>query len=257
MKKIAFLVCAGVLIFGSSPVSAQDSSNFGYSMPDVTFDFAGQSASLMYQNLMSQNILNSVVAASERNNNAAANREYAPSVGSTPRAMSFSRSPTRTRANLANFAAQARSIDRANGDRMARFFASTDILGQMGEALAPYGLRTDNVADAYAVYWISAWEASRGIVGSTETRVRVQAVKAQAAQAITQAPVFATATDAQKQEFADGLLVQAALISAHAEAAASDPAQMRAVSAAVRTGAKRFGLDLDTMELTPTGFVPS
>jgi hypothetical protein len=169
----------------------------------------------------------------------------------------FSPSAARTRQNLANFVSKTRSFDPAGADKMEALFASTDVIGAIGQGIAPYGLKTNNVADAYAVYWISAWEATRGIAGVSETRERAQAVRTQASNAMAAVPALASATDAQKQEYAEAMLVQAALISAYMDDAAGNPAQIKAVGAAVAKGAKAMGLDLDTMDLTPNGFVPA
>jgi hypothetical protein len=167
----------------------------------------------------------------------------------------FNRSTARTSVNLARFVAKSRSVDPSSADQLAQVFASTDIIGQMSRALSPYGLNVNDVADAYTVYWINAWEASRGIVGSVETRDRVQAVRAQALTAISAVPALRAASEAEKQEFAEAMFIQAALISAAMEAAASDPAKLRAVSQAAGTGANASGLDLSKMELTTSGFV--
>lgn len=157
--------------------------------------------------------------------------------------------------NLAGFIAKTRAQSPENADQMAQMFASTDIFAAMAKGLAPMGLRVDNVADAYTVYWVTAWEASRGISGTDTPRAQAQAVKAQAAKALLSAPEFANAGAAQKQELAEALLIQAALISASMEGAAGDPAQKKAVGKAVRQGAKAMGLDLDTMTLGAAGFV--
>jgi hypothetical protein len=167
----------------------------------------------------------------------------------------FSRAVSRQ--NLAKFTEKTRVTDPTGAAKMEALFNSTDIITQLGAAIAPYGLTTSNVADVYTVYWINAWEASRGIVGTQETRGRAQAVKQQAASAMLSTPQMAAATDAQKQEFAEALLVQAALISAYMDDAAGNPAQMKAVAAAVTKGAKAMGLDLSTMTLTERGFVPA
>jgi hypothetical protein len=171
-------------------------------------------------------------------------------------ALSFKVSNGVTQRNLANFANKTRATDPEGAAKMEAMFASVDIIAEIGKNIAPYGLKTNNVADAYAVYWINAWEASRGIVGSQETRQRAQAVRTQASNAMAAVPALATATDAQKQEFAEALLIQAGMIALTAEAAVNDPAQLRAVGAAVAKGAKAMGLDLDTMDLTEDGFVP-
>ena len=159
--------------------------------------------------------------------------------------------------NLAGFISKTREQSPESADQMTQMFASTDIFAAISQGLAPMGLRVDNVADAYTVYWVTAWEASRGISGTDTPRAQAQAVKAQATKALLSTPAFATSTPAQRQEMAEALLIQAALISASMEGAAGDPAQKKAVGQAVRTGAKAMGIDLDAMTLGEAGFVPS
>ena len=82
------------------------------------------------------------------------------------------------------------------------------------------------------------------------------AVSQQTAMAFLQVPELVDADDATKQEMAESLLIQAALIIAAQEAAADDPALVKQLADAVRQGAKASGLDLDAIQLTDTGFVP-
>ncbi len=173
-----------------------------------------------------------------------------------PAALRFTPNLSARHRNLAGFVAKTRAQSPENADQMEQLFGSTDIFATIAKALAPNGLRVDNVADAYTVYWITAWETSRGIIGSDTSRAQAQAVKAQVSRALLAAPEFTKANSAQKQELAEALLIQTALISASAEAAANDPAQMEALGIAVRQGAKAMGLDLDAMELSETGFKP-
>jgi hypothetical protein len=156
--------------------------------------------------------------------------------------------------NLAQFVAKTRAVDPQGAAKMEQIFASTDIINEMGKAIAPFGLRADNAADAYTTWWINAWQASRGRT-DTLPRKQIDAVKAQAAQAMSATPLFKTASDALKQEFSEAHLIQAALIDGNMEAAKGNPAQLKAIAQAVRQGAKASGVDLDTMELGPNGFV--
>jgi hypothetical protein len=185
-----------------------------------------------------------------------ANQAPEPMPGTKPVSLSFRYSAARRQENVRSFVQKTRGFDAEGAAKMAQLFASTDVIGQIAAGISPYGLRTDNVADAYTVYWINAWEAARGIAGGAESRSRAQAVKAQVASALLTTQEMANATDAQKQEFAEALLVQAAMINAQMDVAAGDPAQLKAVGRAVRQGAKAMGLDLDTMTLTENGFVP-
>jgi hypothetical protein len=166
----------------------------------------------------------------------------------------FTPSLTRRRANLANFVAKTRRSDPGGATKMEQFFASTDPIEAMSVAVAPYGLRVDNVADAYAIYWVQAWQAAHGDT-SDPTRPLFQAIKQQSAAALGATPSFAASTDTSKQAFAEALMVQALLISAMVDSSKDDPAMMRQIGTAVRAGAKASGLDLDAMTLTPAGFV--
>ena len=176
------------------------------------------------------------------------------SVSST--SLSFRQLPERTRVNLAQFVAKSRAVNPQSAAAMAQLFASTDIIAVMGQELVRYGLRTDNVADCYAVWWMSAWQAANGDTSDVPLTT-AQFVKRQSARALIATPQFASVAEAQKQEYAEALLVQAALLSASAETYKTDPAMMRKLATSVRAGAKSSGLDLDTMWLTPNGFFPT
>lgn len=158
--------------------------------------------------------------------------------------------------NLASFVAKARVGDPEGSKKMAQLFASTDIIGAIGKGIAPYGLQTSNLADAYTVYWTNAWLGSRGR-NDTLSKQQIAAVKNQAVDAMIGLPAFVSATDAQKQEMAEAMLVQAALIESIVENAKSDPALMSKVKVAIAQGAKAMGLDLYRMNLTSNGFVPA
>ena len=139
---------------------------------------------------------------------------------------------------------------------MQQMFASTDVIGAMGRALVPLGLRTDDVADAYAVWWMSAWGAANGD-NSTPGRATAQAVRAQSARAFAATPEFARADDATKQEYAEALLIQSVLIAGMMDRYGRDPSMMSKIAASVRQGARASGVDLDAMTLTEAGFVPA
>jgi hypothetical protein len=170
--------------------------------------------------------------------------------------LAYKPSTTRRVQNLASFVAKTKVNDPSGAAKMEQLFASSDVIATIGQGLAPFGLRVDNIADAYSAYWMSAWQAS---VGSTATasRAQVTKVKQQVVQALAATPEIIGASNAQKQEFAEALLVQAALIEASIEQAAGDVRQKRAIASAVRKGANAMGLDLDAMTLTENGFVPS
>lgn len=166
-------------------------------------------------------------------------------------ALSFKPSMAVRKRNLAQFVSRLRTIDPA----LAQAFTTTDPMGKIDKGMTMIGLKSNNVADAYTVYWTNAWLGSRGR-NEDLPKVQMIAVRNQSANALLSAPQFTAATNAQKQEIAEGLLIQAVLISAIIDNVKSNPAQLADAKAAISQGAKVFGLDLDRMNLTPQGFRP-
>lgn len=168
--------------------------------------------------------------------------------------LTYSPLKSRRKNNLEKFISRSREVDPVGASKMAQLFTSTDIIEAIGVQLAPYGLRTDNVADAYATWWMNAWHASRADMGDP-SRAAIKAVRTQAARGLLADPKIRAASDADKQELAEALLVQAVLIDAMQDTYKDDPEMTRKVAVSVRQGAKAAGLDLDLMTLTDDGFV--
>ena len=212
--------------------SAMDMTGMGiYAMEDSVMDAAGDSVS----------------------SNRRGHARVAP-VPATVR-LTYKPSMERRRANFAQFVAKSRKQDPKGAAMLEKELASSDIIAKMGRELSAFGMRTDNVGDAYAAWWLNAWLASRQRSDTPPAR-QIAAVRAQAARAMAAVPEMATASDAVKQEMAEANLVQAALIGAYIEHAKGNPALFRQVAAAVRKGARASGLNLDSMDLTDDGFVP-
>nr|WP_315381858.1 DUF6683 family protein [uncultured Sphingomonas sp.] len=166
--------------------------------------------------------------------------------------------PSRSRrsANLAAFVQKTRAVDPRGAADLQKVFAEGDFIERIGALVAPHGLRVDNVADAYAVWWITAWHAARGN-NDEPPPATLTAVRAQAASAILATGEIASASDAQKQELAEALWIQSTLIDISIEQAKGDAAHLRQIGDAVRKGAKGMGLNLDAIDLTSQGFVPA
>ncbi len=173
-----------------------------------------------------------------------------------PAIFGFAPSPERRAANLAHFVAVSRSTNRQSGDSLAALFAQGDIIERMRPELAKHALAIDNVADAYTLWWITAWQASRGVdedVGNATTA----AVRQQVMRSMDATGQLRTADDAAKQEMAESLLIQSLLLSAAVDQAKVKPDEKEAVGRAAAQGALGMGIDLSTMTLTEKGFVPS
>lgn len=174
-----------------------------------------------------------------------------------PQTFLFAPSITRRKTNLAKFVEITRATDPASAAQMTALFTSTDIIAEMDRLMQQtYGMRANNLADAYAMWWTSAWNGAKGR-NEDPSAGQMAMVKLQAANALASAPEFASATDAGKQEMAEAMLVQAAMIQGAIDVYKSDPAMLAKAKAAIAKGAKGMGLDLSTMTLTDEGFVPA
>lgn len=169
--------------------------------------------------------------------------------------LNFKPSQANQKRNLANFVAKTRAVDPASADELERLFTS-DLMRQIDTGMRGLGLSSSNVADAYALYWTSAWLGARGRDDDLPSEQMI-AVRDQAARALISTTAFANASEQQKQELADALLVQSALIAGYINGGKQDAALMAKVKVAVAQGAKAMGLDLYAMTLTEEGFVPA
>jgi hypothetical protein len=242
MRKIYLAI--SFLIVASSAQAQDFTPTFTWT--DASINNAGLASSVYYKN--------STQGVSQSNRKPSDSRLVTGS-GFATNTYSFSTSQQRRKKNLSNFVSKTRTYDPAQADKMEALFASGDIIDQLDGVMQGKGLTASNAADAYAVWWVSAWQAANGdtrdIRGAT-----YQAVSGQAARGFAATTQFANATDAQKQEMAEAMLIQAALIDASKDIYAGDPAMMQKLGDAVRQGAQKSGLDLDKMTLTEDGFVP-
>lgn len=229
--------------------AAQDVSSWSTIMPSITHT---DPLSMMLDDRMHQDEARRARMAGRRLATPEAPRTLSPAAVSVLR---YTPSKTRRSANLAAFIQKTRAADPAGAADLQKLFAQGDFIEKIGALVAPQGLRIDNVADAYTLWWITAWQAAHGN-NDTPSRAVLSAVRAQAASAVTATGEIARASDAQKQELAEALWVQSALIDGAVEQAKRDPSRLRAIGDAVRQGAKGMGLNLDAIDLTSQGFVP-
>ena len=155
--------------------------------------------------------------------------------------------------NLVQFVENTRKVDPVTAQNLERFLASNDVLSPIQTSMVATGLSANNLADAYAVYWTTAWF---GVQGRSEDLPKAQmiAVRNQAAYLLQSTKQFAGATDARKQQIAETMLLQSVMIAVSVNVAKSDPTQLDRVKSEIAQGAKQMGLDLDRMKLTAQGF---
>jgi len=141
-------------------------------------------------------------------------------------------------------------------DRLAATFAERSPVEIWQELVAPDGLQPNNVADALAAYWVLNW-----VIANAAYDVEVDSgpVRAQVSLAMANDANFRTMGDQQKQELAEGyilnfLLEHAALNDAVARK--DEAALSRLATAAVTRFRRQMGVDLLSLVPGPEGLVP-
>ena len=180
--------------------------------------------------------------------------EASPQLANAPD-FSFRSASSRTRSNLAHFIAKTREQSPPAATDLQRTFSSMDIIGEAGKGMRAMGLDPHNVADAYALWWVLAWSAGNQVESPSDAPT-YQAVRAQARAAFAATPGLAGRSDAEKQQFAEAMIVQAMILDSANDEVRGDPAQMRTLADQAKRGAREMGLDLVTMVLTKDGFRP-
>ena len=134
--------------------------------------------------------------------------------------------------------------------------AGHDLIGLLGTAIAPHGLKTDNVADAFTA-WLMI---NHGLVtgdDSDPTPAQVDGTRKLTTNALMAMPDLVASSDADKQAMADSLLLQALLNQMMIDALKqANPAGVSVAQDEIRTATRDMGLDLDLLEMTPNGLAP-
>lgn len=157
---------------------------------------------------------------------------------------------------LRQFVERIRQQDPESAKSLERLIVEHDVIEDLQKNLSTYGLVVNNLVDAYTVWWVSAWFAAQGKLLSLDYQT-AQAVKKQATEALINSKAFDKTSDLMKQELAETLFMQAILLEAAVEQAKADPLALYQLSESVKADAKKAGLALETMSLTPQGFIPS
>ncbi len=180
----------------------------------------------------------------------------APSVDGTGSNFDFSFTPdrSRTQQNLQSFVERTKNKSAA-ADLQQLVTAQPRIIELIGQGIGNYGLDPHDVADVYSVWWISTWLAAQKR-NDTPDQGTIDAVRMQVRSAMAATPDFAGTSDAQRQEYAEALLLHTAVMDGAIEEAKNQPATLEKLAAAARRAAKEHGLDLSLMTLTSDGFVP-
>ena len=166
-------------------------------------------------------------------------------------------SATRRAANIRSFLARARAQDAAAAASLEAAFANIDLFATVDSQLGRYGLRTTNVADVFAAWWVNAWQASQGILNDTPDARTMMAVRRQAMLTLLATPGFAQLSQGQKQDMADEYVLTAVAVDGAIAYLAEHPGEVPAYRRAIRQAVLAQGMDLNAMRLTRDGFVPN
>jgi hypothetical protein len=130
-----------------------------------------------------------------------------------------------------------------------------DIIQQIDTILNnEYGMRANNLADAYTAYWIAASDAVNGKLGAQTSRSKAQAVRNQVESTFSSLSNTAFVSPAEIQKYSELLLIQTYLIASFEEQVKAGTLPLSEMQAGIHKGAKALGVDLDTFVLTETGF---
>ena len=161
--------------------------------------------------------------------------------------------PERTGENLARLLEEIRAQNPGAASRLERLFSSVDVIDKVGESMRAVGLDPTNVADAYALWWAQAW-SNANRVRAPEAPATWQAIRRQARAVFAGSAGFAATGDAERQRFAETLIVKSILLASAFEGAAGDEELLDEVAASAERGAADMNVELDTMVLTEEGF---
>ena len=163
-----------------------------------------------------------------------------------------------TRQNLANImGGAAAKQDPAKGEEMRRLVLSGQAVAEYQRIAPMLGFRANDAVDAYAFYLLAQWGVANDYRADI-TRTQAAAVRRQAASAYA-GIASQLDTDALRQEFAELLVIQGAILSGAHEAAVrtrDNAAVARYAALARRGGQKVFATDPAGIILTDAGFRP-
>ncbi|WP_156423852.1 DUF6683 family protein [Erythrobacter sp. YT30] len=167
---------------------------------------------------------------------------------------SYNYSRQRTQQNLQRFIERT-PPEAGRADLQRMIAAQPTLFDDLRAAISSYGLDTHDVADAYTLWWVNAWLVANKRDEDPD-KSTVAMVRQQARNAFAATPAFANTSDAERQEYAEALLLQATMLSSAFEQFKNDPNLLDQLASAANKGAKSSGMDLSKMTLTANGFAP-
>ncbi len=169
-------------------------------------------------------------------------------------ALTYTPDPLVSKRVKQKFTTAVQKADPAKAGHIAAVMASNNVLVDFDRDMAPYGLRSNNVADAMSAYWITMWMIAHQ--KAAPTRKRVAAVRSQVATNLLDNAMLAKASPRQRQEVAEGLVYETMFaLGQRADAERRrDRARQRELADATQANLLEKGIDLQGLRLTSIGF---
>jgi hypothetical protein len=234
----------------SQQVLIADSLDGGWAVPSLETSIS------IGRDVINRANFDRIVLENSRSNSNNSKRGVASVLAPKSASLEFKPSVKFRQQNISRFFAKLSANNSSGVGQTAQLPPANMVIAEIDKSMVNVGLKSNNVADAYAVYWTNAWLGARGRSDDLP-KAQMIAVRNQAANALLLNPKLKSATNIQKQELAEAMILQAVLISATIDSAKADPILMEKVKVAIAQGAKGMGLDLDRMTLTPQGFQPA
>ena len=166
--------------------------------------------------------------------------------------LTFTASPTVRKEAVDGFVAAMSQASPELGTQLGAAFGGADVFAQIDAGLEPFGLKTNNIADAYTLYMVNAWMASQGN-RDQNTRAQADGTKAMVMATFSATPDLLKLDARQKQLFADSLVLNAMLYDSMLQATADNVQATQNVQGEVTAAAKLLGIDLSLFSMTPNG----
>lgn len=239
MRRYAVII-AGCLA-SISPAQAQDW------IGPTPMDLAGQFSHQIMSSMQMDIALSQINAVSPIDD-APENTKTVP-----PSQLTYEPSIANRKRNLAAYVNRMRSVDPVQAATMEKLFAQADIIEAVDQMIGRQGMSVNNVADVYALWWATAWQAYSGD-DSLGAEVLPHIAKP-IAEKLESSPALQSASDSDKQEFSEMLIIQTFIIDAASEASKGNAADQEELRKMAANAGQSMGLDFSKMRLTSNGFV--
>jgi hypothetical protein len=170
-------------------------------------------------------------------------------------AMQYTPSLDLRKANIAKLITALKQTNAEAGTVFEQVLTQNDVIPMIGQEIAKYNLKIDNIADAYTLYFLGSWMTVNGR-SEDPTAGQVTGTRDMVVKTLAGVPDLGKMSDADKQSFAEGMLLQFFMNEAMSQAVASDPAATKKVRGDLKTAFKEtLKIDLDLFNLTANGLV--